>query len=276
MTAPPSRPRCAVLGDPVEHSLSPVLHKAGYDALGLSFDYDAVRVPAGELTDFVDSLGPEWRGLSVTAPLKREALARADEVTDLARMAGAANTLVRTASGWSADNTDIPGAVAAITERCDSPNGRATILGGGATAASVGLALAELGVGQITLAVRDLRNAADAVAAIGRHPARPDVAVIGLDQVSGADDGILVSTIPAAAQSGSLVDRAFPANVLFEVTYNHWPTPLVEAAVANGVAVVSGLDLLVHQAVLQFTMFTGHNGPLDVMRAAGERALAER
>lgn len=271
----PARLRCGVLGDPIEHSLSPTLHRAGYDALELPFDYDAVRVPAGGLADVVDALGPEWRGLSVTAPLKREALARAEEATDLARMAGAANTLVRTSSGWRADNTDIPGAVAAITERFAGPIGSATILGGGATAASVGLALAELGVEQLTLAVREPRNAAEAVAAVRRHPAGLDVAVVGLDEVSGSG-GILVSTIPAAAQSESLVRRAFPANVLFEVTYNHWPTPLVEAATAHGVAVVSGLDLLVHQAVLQFAMFTGHNGPLEVMRAAGERALAER
>ena len=267
--------RCAVLGDPVAHSLSPTLHRAGYAALGLDTTYDAVRVPAGELSGFVAGLGPEWRGLSVTAPLKREALALADEVSDLAVLAGGANTLVRSATGWFADNTDVPGAVAAIRERYAGPLAAATVLGGGATAASVGLALADLGTGTITVAARNPANAAEAVAAIERHPSAPRVVVVPLDEV-GATGDVLVSTVPAAAQTDDLVGRVLPAAVVFEVTYGEWPTPLVAAARSAEATVVSGLDLLVHQAVLQFAMFTGHDGPLDAMRAAGEAALAAR
>ncbi|TNM39510.1 shikimate dehydrogenase [Nocardioides albidus] len=266
---------CAVVGDPVAHSLSPTLHRAGYAALGIEATYDAVRVPAGGLAGLVAGLGPEWRGLSVTAPLKREALALADEASDVARLAGGANTLVRTDAGWLADNTDVPGAVAAIRERFPDDLRCATILGGGATAASVGLALADLGVAQITVAARNPANAADAVAAIRRHPAAPEVVVVTLDDVRSAG-GIVVSTVPAGAQTPDLVARALPASVVFEVTYNDWPTPLVAAAGAAEVPVVSGLDLLVHQAVLQFRMFTGHDGPLDAMRSAGEAALAAR
>ncbi len=270
--------RCAVLGDPVAHSLSPTLHRAGYAALGLDATYDAVRVPAGELAGFVAGLGAEWRGLSVTAPLKREALALADEVTDLAVLAGGANTLVRTGSGWLADNTDVPGAVAAIRERHAGALTVATVLGGGATAASVGLALADLGIAQITVAARNPANAAEAVAAVERHPSAPRVVVVPLDEVGATGDagGVLVSTVPAAAQTDDLVARVLPAAVVFEVTYNEWPTPLVAAALSSGATVVSGMDLLVHQAVLQFGMFTGHDGPLDAMRSAGEAALAAR
>lgn len=264
-----------MLGDPVAHSLSPSLHRAGYATLGIEATYDAVRVPAGDLARFVAGLGPEWRGLSVTAPLKREALALADEVSDLAVLAGGANTLVRTPSGWFADNTDVPGAVAAIRERFAGPLVGATILGGGATAASVGLALADLGIGTITVAARTPANAADAVVAIERHSSAPRVLVVPLDEV-GATGGVLVSTVPATAQTDDLVGRVLPADVVFEVTYNEWPTPLVAAALDAGATVVSGLDLLVHQAVLQFGMFTGHDGPLDAMRAAGEAALAAR
>ncbi|WGY04383.1 shikimate dehydrogenase [Nocardioides sp. QY071] len=267
--------RCAVLGDPVAHSLSPSLHRAGYAALGLEATYDAVRVPAGGLAGFVAGLGPEWRGLSVTAPLKREALALAGEVSDLAVLAGGANTLVRTPAGWLADNTDVPGAVAAIRERFAGDLSTATVLGGGATAASVGLALADLGIGAITVAARNPGNAAAAVAAIERHPSAPRVVVVPLDEVGRAGD-VLVSTVPAAAQTDDLVGRVLPADVVFEVTYNEWPTPLVAAALSAGATVVSGLDLLVHQAVLQFGMFTGHDGPLDAMRSAGEAALAAR
>ncbi|MFW6869161.1 shikimate dehydrogenase [Nocardioides sp. CPCC 206347] len=266
--------RCAVLGDPIAHSLSPVLHRAGYDALGLGFGYDAVQVPAGGLAGFVASLGDEWRGLSVTAPLKREALDFATVVSDRAMLAGGANTLVRTDNGWSADNTDLPGAVAAIRERYDGPVASATILGAGATAASVGLALAELGAHTIRLLARDPSRARETAAALTRHPGL-EVDVVALDGAAMVGE-VVVSTVPAAAQTDQLLAAASQAAVVFEVVYDPWPTPLAAAAMERGQALVSGLDLLVHQAVLQFAMFTGHNGPLDAMRSAGLRALADR
>jgi len=265
--------RCAVLGDPVAHSLSPVLHAAGYAEVGLEdWSYDAVRVPAGSLAGFVADLDPTWRGISVTAPLKREALAFASTVTGRARLAGAVNTLVRDETGWAGDNTDLPGAQAAIRERYAGPVRSALILGGGATAASVGLALAELGASALTLAVREPRRAAETVAALATHPSAPVVDAVRLEDVRASAD-VVVSTIPADAQTPDLVARCADAPVLFEVTYNAWPTPLVDAA--TGV-VVSGLDLLVHQAVLQFEQFTGRPAPLEAMRLAGLAALAAR
>ncbi|WP_300681742.1 shikimate dehydrogenase [Nocardioides sp.] len=267
--------RCGVIGDPVAHSLSPALHNAGYAAAGLEgWSYQAIRVEAGRVGDFLAGLGDQWRGLSVTAPHKREALALADTVTERAELAGGVNTLVRGGSGWVGDNTDLPGAVAAIRERYQGPAATGTILGGGATAASTGLALAYLGVETITLAVRDPERARDAAAAIAAHPARPRVDVVTLDQARPAD--IVVSTIPIAAQTPELTAAVLPAPVLFEVTYNTWPTPLVSAAERSGSVLVSGLDLLVHQAVLQFEQFTGSRAPLAAMREAGESALAAR
>lgn len=266
--------RCAVVGDPVAHSLSPALHRAGYDVLGIDARYDAVRVPAGGLAGFVDGLGPQWRGLSVTAPLKRDALALASTVSDRALLAGGANTLVRTSDGWAADNTDLPGAVAAIRERYDGPVSVATIIGAGATAASTGLALAELGVRTIRLLARDPARAAETVAALARDP-RLEVDVLPLDG-AGVLGEVVVSTVPVGAQTESLVAATSEAAVVFEVVYDPWPSPVAAAALARGQVLVSGLDLLVHQAVLQFAMFTGHNGPLDAMRAAGEAALAQR
>jgi shikimate dehydrogenase len=146
--------RCAVIGDPVSHSMSPVLHRAAYDALGLSWTYDAVRVPLGDLAAFMDGLadspGEEWRGLSVTAPLKPEAAAYASSVSPVVALSGVANTLVRSAAGqWAAENTDVPGAVAAVLERYAGPVTAATILGAGSTAVSTGLAVAELGASTI-------------------------------------------------------------------------------------------------------------------------------
>ena len=265
--------RCAVLGDPIDHSLSPVLHRAGYEALRIDFEYDAVRVPSGGLAGFVAGLGPEWRGLSVTAPLKREALEHADEVTDRASLAGGANTLVRTDSGWLGDNTDLPGAVAAIRERHDGAVRDALVLGAGATAASTGLALAELGARRVRIAARDVTRATATRDAVAAHPLQPLVEVVDLATAELDDADVVVSTIPAEAQTADVVARFADVEVLFDVIYHPWPTPLADASTRK---LVSGLDLLVHQAVLQFEMFTGHDAPLAAMREAGERALAAR
>jgi shikimate dehydrogenase len=271
-----STTRCAVVGDPIDHSLSPVLHRAAYDALGLAdWEYDAVQVPAGGLAGFVADLAGEWRGLSVTAPLKREALALAETATDRARLAGAANTLVRTATGWAADNTDIPGAVAAIRERYEGPVTAATILGAGATAASIGLALADLGATAIRILARDPGRAAETVEVLAAHPSGLEIEVLPLDGTAVRGE-VVVSTVPAAAQVPPVLAETAAAAVVFEVVYHPWPTPLAAAAQSADQVLVSGLDLLVHQAVLQVEQFTGQQGPRDAMRSAGEHALAAR
>ncbi len=269
----PGHRRCGVLGDPIGHSLSPVLHRAGYAATGLDWEYDARRVPAGTLADVVGSLGQQWRGLSLTMPLKREALGVADAVSDAARLAGAANTLVhRDDLSWWADNTDIGGARAALAEHGVGAPRSATVLGGGATATSTGLALCDLGVREVRLLVRSADRAVGTAAALRAHPAHPEVIVAGLESVVTGD--VVVSTIPAHAQDAGLVARCAGTPVIFEVLYDPWPTPL--AASAGGRTLVSGLDLLVHQAALQFALFTGVEAPLAAMRAAGEQALAVR
>ena len=260
--------RCGVLGDPIAHSLSPVLHRAAYAAVGLDWGYAAHRVPAGGLADFVDGLDTSWRGLSVTAPLKREAAERADVVSPVVTLAGVANTLVQDNGRWHADNTDVPGAVAALRDRWDGEVTAATILGGGATAASTGLALADLGARTVRLLVRDAGRAAEAVAALGRHPGVPSVEVASLDEHDVVGE-VVVSTVPAAAQTGELVARCARVPVVFEVVYHPWPTPLAESVLSGGDRVlVTGLDLLVHQAALQFEQFTGLHAPIDAMRAA--------
>jgi shikimate dehydrogenase len=265
--------RCAVLGDPIAHSLSPTLHRAGYAAVGLDWTYDAHRLSAGGLSAFVRGLDSSWRGLSLTMPLKREALELAAEVSPVARLAGAANTLLLVDGALHADNTDVPGAVAALRARYDGPITAATILGGGATAASTALALCELGARSITLLVRSPVGAADTLAAIDRHPTRPAVTIGSLTDDPAVGE-VVVSTVPYEAQSPDLVERCSSVPVVFEVVYDPWPTPL--AASAADRVLVSGLDLLIDQAALQFEIFTGLGAPVAAMRAAGEAALARR
>ncbi len=263
-----------MLGDPIAHSLSPVLHRAGYAATGLHWEYDAHRVVAGGLSAFLAGLDADWRGLALTMPLKREAVGLVDALSDTARLAGAANTLLlgETVVG---DNTDVPGASAALAERGVTEVRTATILGGGATATSAGLALADRGAEVLTLLVRDIDRAAETVIRLRRHPSAPTVQVLPLGAWEATGD-VVVSTIPAGAQDDDLVSRCADVPAVFDVVYDPWPTPLAVAASARGQVLVSGLDLLVHQAALQFALFTGVPAPVAEMRSAGERALSER
>jgi shikimate dehydrogenase len=270
------RRRCGVLGAPIGHSLSPALHRAAYASAGLDWTYDPVEVRSEELAGFLAGLDGSWRGLSLTMPLKRVVVPLLDELTDRAGQAQAANTVILEDGRRTGHNTDIPGAAAALRERYAGPVTSAVILGGGATASSTLLALADLGCGQVTLLVRDEGRAAETLRAAARHPKRPDVDVRPLGTPPPPVD-VLVSTIPAAAQSSQVVALAEHVPVVFDVVYDPWPTPLAGFAEREGRTLVAGLDLLVHQAVLQFTLMTGvAEPPFAAMRRAGEQALRDR
>jgi shikimate dehydrogenase len=266
---------CAVLGSPIAHSLSPALHRAAYAELGLTWTYEAIEVDEPGLEPFLAGLDASWRGLSLTMPLKRTVMPLLDEADAWARASGGANTVVLEEGRLLGSNTDVPGAVRALQEAGVGSAPRAVVLGGGATAASVLLALSELGCRQAQLLVRDPARAAETLAAVDRHGRGPDVRVGRLtDPVEAAD--LLVSTIPASAQVPELVSAALTAPALFDVVYDPWPTPLAAAASSAGRVLVGGLDLLVHQAALQVALMTGREAPLAAMRAAGEGALAAR
>jgi shikimate dehydrogenase len=273
--------RCAVLGDPIEHSLSPVLHRAAYAALGLEWTYDAVRVAAGDLAAYVAGLDTEWRGLSLTMPLKREVTPLLTSRDPWTEMSGAANTVLLDEDGGRHGlNTDVPGAEAALAQATQDHLRAAVVVGGGATATSVLLALAERGLERATLVVRDPARAADTVTAVSRHPRPPELTVMPMEGLEGVTADVVVSTVPAGAQTDALLDAVLggaDAPVVFDVVYDPWPTPLAARALANGWTVVRGLDLLVWQAVDQVRAMTGRfDVPVDAMRAAGESALAER
>jgi shikimate dehydrogenase len=269
--------RCAVLGSPIAHSLSPVLHRAAYAELGLDWTYDAVEVTEDRLASFLGGLTPDWRGLSLTMPLKRAVLPLLDEVEDRAARAGGANTVLLDGTRRIGHNTDVPGAAAALREREAGSVRTATVLGGGATAASVLLALADLGCRGATLVVRDPVRAQETVAAVGRHPRPPRLDVVRFEEALPSAVDVVVSTIPASAQDPAVLSVAAAADLVFDVLYDPWPTPLAAAALRSDQALVSGLDLLVHQAALQVELMTGlAPAPLQAMRRAGEAALAER
>lgn len=261
--------KAGVLGSPIAHSRSPQLHLAAYRALGLhDWTYERIECGAAELPVVVGGFGPEWVGVSVTMPGKFAALRFADERTARADLVGSANTLVRTPHGWRADNTDIDGVAGALGS---TASGRALVCGSGGTAPAAVAGLAQLGVSGITVVARNPDKAARLVQlgnALGVATRFCALDGGGLaDEVAGA--GVLVSTIPAdvaARYAGTLSG----IGVLLDAVYDPWPTPLAAAVTAAGGRVISGVQMLLHQAFAQVEQFTGLPAPREAMTCALE------
>jgi shikimate dehydrogenase len=268
--------RCAVLGTPIAHSLSPALHRAAYAHLGLDWTYDGVLVDSAGLAAFLDGLDDTWRGLSLTMPLKRTVVGLVDTLDDWSRLSGVANTVVVEQGRRLGFNTDIPGAMAALLERLPEQPRSAVVLGGGATATSVLLALTELGCTTAKVLVRDPARAEETVAVVAAHPRGPEVSVGLLDEAGTVEADIVVSTIPTDAQTPELLACCAEVPNVFEVVYDPWPTPIARAALDSGRRLVSGLDLLAHQAILQMELMTGLAVPVELVRDAGRAELARR
>ncbi|WP_223256199.1 shikimate dehydrogenase [Micromonospora endophytica] len=279
--------RAAVVGKPIAHSLSPVIHNAGYAAAGLTgWSYTRIECAAAELPDLVAGLGPEWAGLSVTMPGKEAALAVAAEVSPVAAAVGAANTLVRRPDGsWYADNTDVSGMVEVLTGAGVRPGATVTVLGAGGTARAALAAAARLHAAGVTVvarrpaAVAELEPVADLLGLALTAAPWSEAATL-------AEADVVISTVPkgaadALAASDAADGSAGPvrwrsATVLFDAIYDPWPTPLAASAAAAGCGVVSGLDLLLAQAIGQFEQFTGVPAPRPAMSAALRAAVSLR
>ncbi|MEU6501398.1 shikimate dehydrogenase [Streptomyces californicus] len=270
--------RAAVLGSPIAHSLSPVLHRAAYADLGLEhWSYDRFEVDEAALPGFVDGLDASWAGLSLTMPLKRAVIPLLDEISATAASVEAVNTVVFTEDGGRVgDNTDIPGMIAALRERGVDKVESAAVLGAGATASSALAALAAVCAGPVTAYVRSPERAAE----MRGWGERLGVDVVTADWADGAEAlgaPLVIATTPAGATDAFTGSVPEAPGILFDVLYEPWPTELAAAWSARGGAVVGGLDLLVHQALLQVEQMTGRTpAPLSAVRHAGEAALAAR
>lgn len=273
-----TRHRAAVLGSPIAHSLSPVLHRAAYAELGLTqWTYDRFEVDEAALPAFVEGLDDSWAGLSLTMPLKRAVIPLLDGVSATAESVEAVNTVVFTEDGRRiGDNTDIPGIAAALRERGVEKTDSAAVLGAGATASSALAALARICTGEVTAYVRSAERAAE----MRQWGERLGVSVRTADWSRAAEAltaPLVIATTPAGATDELAAAVPEHPGTLFDVLYEPWPTPLAAAWRLRGGAILGGLDLLVHQAVLQVEQMTGRTpAPLAAMRAAGEAALAAR
>jgi shikimate dehydrogenase len=253
--------RAAVLGHPIAHSLSPILHSAAYDALGLAdWSYERVDVTEDRLEAFLASLGPEWAGLSLTMPLKVAAVGLATTHAPVVAATGVANTLLLSGGQRHAENTDVAGVLGALRGAQVLQVRTGAIVGAGATARSAAWALAVMGAQTLDVLVRR-PGAAAALADVvpdcqitERRLGDPAAA----ESLSHAD--AVVSTVPDAATAD--LCRNLPgalAGALLDVVYEPWPTSLAQAWSARGGAVIPGVEMLLHQAIPQVEMMTGRD-----------------
>jgi shikimate dehydrogenase len=257
--------RAGVLGRPITHTLSPVLHRAAYAELGLDWSYDPIECGVADLPAVLAERS-DWAGFSATMPLKHALLEVAAEVRPLAAQVGAANTLLPGPGGWVAHNTDVGGIVATLAERAITP-ASVTILGAGGTAQAVLGALRELGVASCAVLVRDRSRTAALLATAERLGVRVEVGDAVRD-AAGFGAELVVSTLPPGAADGFAGYGWTAGQAVLDVVYAPWPTLLAAAADAAGATVVSGALMLLHQAALQVQLMTGQDAPVDAMRAA--------
>ena len=265
--------RCAVIGSPIAHSLSPLLHRTAYAELGIAdeFSYDAFEVTPDTLGEFIAGLGSEWVGLSVTAPNK-QALLSYGEPDPIAAALQSGNTIIFGAGDAPnrVFNTDVTGLLAALARAGVGSAATAMVIGNGATARSAFWALGRLGVRQAVVCARSAERA---------HASLDDVAALAGIEFSvqsygqpaelpagwGGRADLLVSTVPVELADDLAADLVAQARTVFEVVYTNYPSAFDRAARAAGVTSLDGLDLLVGQAIDQLKLMTGHDadpGPL--------------
>jgi len=271
--------RAQVWGDPIAHSRSPQLHAAAYAALGLDWAFDRRRIARDELADALSSLDADIRGLALTMPLKEGARAAAGSLDGHAELTGAVNTLLFAGADGAPRgfNTDVGGIVRALEEAGVTGIGSVRILGAGATASSALVAAAEAGATRVQVVARRREQAALLADIAERIGIRLDIA--GFDDVTGGAD-LTIATLPggAALDDAQLLRLVGTGGALFDVAYDPWPSALARRWEGD---VVSGLGMLLHQAVLQVRLFvTGERteplpdepAVVDAMRAAVLRA----
>ena len=264
--------RCAVLGQPVGHSLSPLIHTRAYEVLGIAdrWHYGRHEVGVADLPAFVAGCGPEWVGLSCTAPLKSAVLGLG-EASEIARRLDAGNTFLF-GTPARVENTDVTGLVGAFARAGITRARTALLLGNGATARSALYALSTMGLTEALVLARSRELAEASLGALaGSLGVRLEHGAWGSVPDSSAD--VLVSTVSAPLPPAVAAGLVAGVGASFDVTYNHYPTHLDQAARAAGIMQLSGLDLLVGQALDQIRLMTGLDCPAEPLLAAALDAL---
>lgn len=259
----------AVIGDPVRHSLSPVLHNAAYAALGVDWVYIALPVPAGSGADAVSALRIlGLGGLSVTMPHKAAAAAAVDVLSPTASRLGALNTVTRRGEALYGESTDGAGFVDALRsdEGFEPAGRRCVVLGAGGAARAVTMALAEQGAHEVVVIGRRPDQVAACAALAG--PAGRGGEIHEVDQADLVVNATPVGMTAEGLPFGVECARLGPGQLVIDLVYRPARTPLLVAARERGAATANGLGMLIHQAARQVRIWTGQEPPLSAMSAA--------
>ena len=256
-----------VAGSPIEHSLSPLIHKAGYEALKMDWNYKKIELSTSTLSDYVKNRDENLIGMSLTMPLKEVSLEVADSVTELAKRANSANTLLFRDNKVFAGNTDIYGIVAALKTNKSLDISNPSIIGSGATARSAIAALSQLGAKKVILCSRNETTLIE-LAKVAKDFGLESTEVAWKDIYKAMAASTVISTLPSGAMdSFAAMGPEIPGSLL-DVTYSPWPSKIALEWILRRGFVVSGLEMLLHQAVRQFELMTGKKAPIAQMREA--------
>lgn len=241
----------AVLGSPIAHSLSPVIHQVGYNFLEISAKYTAVEVRSGQLADYLNSTPPELNSFSLTMPLKEELVDLDFPTSELAKRIRSGNTLTKINGSWKVENTDVIGFQQSVASKTNATFQNVLILGAGATARAAIAAFDSVGT-QIDVASRSEHRSVS----LKRASLFAEVSIIGFDtEIPWSKYDLVVNTSPAGAADSLVSNIAGASALLFESLYHPWPTALLSFWRNVGLEVIDGLDLLVHQAISQIAIF---------------------
>ena len=258
----------SVLGSPIEHSRSPLIHSTAYGVLGLDWDYQKNEVRKGGLRRFLAESNIEFSGLSVTMPLKEEAARLAESLDEAARLTGAVNTLSKTETGWAGFNTDVFGITQAVASKVSTGISKVLILGSGATATSAMLAVSRLAPeARVWVMARNPETRAQLVQ-FGLTLGLQVKPTIRLKSVARSAD-LVISTLPGSAMDSVVRKlRRFgefrPTGAVLDVAYSPWPSQFAAFWSQVQRPIISGLDMLMWQAVAQLRVFTNSNPDLPL------------
>ncbi len=273
---------CGIIGDPIEHTMSPAMHNAAFEALGIDYTYLPFRVRPEELKNAIAGLKALGIvGLNVTIPHKVAVIPLLERIDPLAGKMGAVNTIVNEGGLLTGYNTDAPGFLQALRSKAIEPRGKKiVVIGAGGAAKGISFILAEAGASLVILN-RTLSRAEELASQIAQFY-QQDLKAMALSEANlkkaldGAD--VLVNTtsagiVPDVDLTPVPAGLLKPDIIVFDIVYNPLETRLLREAKAAGARTIDGLDMLVWQGVLAFEKWTGRKAPFDVMKQAAIKAL---
>ena len=278
---------CGVIGDPIEHTMSPVMHNTAFRELGLDYVYLAFRVKGEELAQAIDGMRALGiSGLNVTIPHKVAVIPFLDELDPLAKKIGAVNTIVNDAGFLRGYNTDASGFLRALRDRGFEPGGKqVAMLGAGGASRAISFVLAESGANLVILNRWQELDWAEELARQINDTFKKEVKALESDEANlkaALDRADIVVNATSVGMSPHIDESPVPARLLrpdlavFDIVYNPLKTRLATEAARAGAETVMGLDMLVWQGALSFEMWTGKEAPVELMKREAIRVLEGR